>query len=220
MKREQGLCDFVAAVAFGVVIACLLAILAGCDQSSTSPIYHRNVRVNITPPPLWIPQDLRQKNYVRGGEGSCSHVGTHNVLIQCGLWKIVADWRRTAGGGDLITATEAAAHRYGLTTAKTTSGDVRFLLKCHLARTPAMIYYFRAHAVTFVRFSQDFKTVVLIEVNGKRPEIRIPVDRFVRNWNSYGRGYGFKGGVALSLSPIEHPPRPAFPPCAFVSTLF
>ncbi|HUU98007.1 MAG TPA: hypothetical protein VM487_19920 [Phycisphaerae bacterium] len=192
--------------------------LVGCDQANTpSQIYHRNARVNIEAPPLWIPPELRQKNYVRGGEGSCSHVGTHNVLIQCGLWRIVADWRRTAGGGDLITATEAAAHRYGLTTAKTTSGDVRFLLKCHMARIPAMIYYYRAHAVTFVRFSADFKYVVLIEVNGRRPEIQIPVDRFIANWNSYGRGYGFDGGVALSLSPIEHPPRPAFPPCA---TLF
>jgi hypothetical protein len=189
------------------VLACLLAILVGC--SSPNSVYHRNSRVNLSPPPLQIEPGLRQRNY----GPSCSHAATQNILARRGLWPIIRHWRNHHGGGAVVTNIDRIAKQYGLDVIQTTSGDVAFLVACHKQGLCAGLHFFPYHSVTFVRFSRDFKHVVVQEVNNPR-EIEVPTASFVRRWNYWGRKYGFKGGVAWTLDPQTHPIRPLMFPCA------
>lgn len=212
MSRSLILPRLVAACAGLILGSCLLAVLAGCVPIS-GPIaagtIHGNRRVRVAVPDCWVPPAARASNY---GGGSCAYAATETALRQQGL-ESVADYLRSHYSGEaFLESVEAALRACDVPYVSTSRSELAVLRLAHRNRVPAMLFYYRNHAVTFVRFDQrgGKRYVVLVDNNTPHRENWEPMGEFMLRWAAYGRGYGYAGGVALVvLSPGE----PPMPPC-------
>ena len=211
MKREQGLCDFVAAVAFGVVIASLLMLLMGCevriedtpcDQQQTCPDGRCPDKYNPGPVNR-LEKALQTENYAGG---SCAHAATIDSLMAQGRADLAARWRASYSGGASLGTLRSAADRLNVDYAYTSSGDMGFLDWCSRTRRPACIFYYTRHAITFVGFEGGM--AILLDNNKPGKEIRVGRAEFKREWDAYGRSYGHTGGVAFAAVYSPAPPPP------------
>lgn len=140
-----------------------------------------------------IPEEIRQKNY---GGGSCLYAGLITPLEHMGE-KELANRIRKYKGGQHVDGLSRICEAEGIRFVATSDGDENLLEWCSRTRRMATIHYFPVHAVTFCGYENG--EAVLIDNNKVRADIRIPKDRFIRDWHGYG---------GCALIPIYSPAPP------------
>lgn len=171
-----------------------------CPRADHGPGAHATYR----PGPIQrLETALQTRNYAGG---SCAHASMINSLIAQGKENLAKRWRSQYSGGAGVTTIRTAGDQLGVRYAFTTAGDPAFLDWCSRTRRPACIFYFTAHAITFLGFERG--DAVLIDNNRPGQEIRVPRPVFLAKWNGYGRSYGHRGGVAFAAVYTPAPPLP------------
>ena len=104
--------------------------------------------------------------------------------------------------GQIAAANEFAdiVQRMGGTTYGTANGDARVLDRCIQERRGAVIFYYPNHSIMLVHI--DAEQAIVLDNNRINEFIRIPRERFIREWQGYG-------GVAVV--PVIGSPRPPQP---------
>lgn len=195
-------------------LSCLFALMfaagplcfVGCDAA----IDETDAMPNVPYPTVWAreipamnpPYEMRQKNWVRNGSGSCFHASIISVMRWQSLNELADYWRRTYGSGEYAENLCKKLEREQVRFAATLNGDVAFLEWCTRTRRGAAIPYFPKHAVTLVELNEH--QAVLLDNNHTEKYIPIPRETFIRNWRD------LYGGCAITV--VYAPPAPLLHP--------
>ena len=186
---------------FALIFAASPFCFVGCDDAAdveaVADVPYRTFAAREIPA-MNPPYEMRQKNWIRNGRGSCFHASAISVMRWQGQNELADYWRRTYGGGEYAENLCAKLDREQVRFAATLNGDVGFLEWCTRTRRGAAIPYFDSHAVTLVELNE--REALLLDNNRTERYIRIPRDTFISNWR------GRYGGCAITL--VYAPPAP------------
>lgn len=159
-----------------------------------------------------VPADLRQRNWTRGGEGSCVHASTITALNWLNEYDTAKQWRQAYGGGETATGIMTKLRAAGYQFVATTDADPRVLDIATATRRGAIIWFFSRHCVFFAGWADIDGRPHALLIDNNRPEhvIKIPRESFVERW----RGYGGFAAVITSESPTPPLPFPAYRPAS------
>lgn len=183
------------------------AAAAGC---ASSPPEVRPIRPPSPEVPVVnLPEDLRQENWTRRGEGSCVHASTVSSFNWLGWFERARRWHSRYGGGETATGHQRKLAAEGIPFVSTERGDASVLDYATRTRRPAVIWFFANHSITFCGFSrirgEDY--ALLLDNNRTAQFLRIRRETFLRRW----RGYGGYACVPLGV-PTPPLPFPAYLP--------
>lgn len=157
------------------------------------------VKPETDPFPANIPYELRQKNWVRHGSGSCFHASIIVALRWCNNINTAKVWPTKYGGGEYTTRLSRRLTAEGVTHIMTDRGDPAVLEYASETGRAAAITYFPRHAITFCGFvmKDGHEYSVVLDNNRIQNFIWIPKNEFIRKWKNYGGG---------ALVPLNNPP--------------
>ncbi len=193
-----------------VAASVLFALLTSGCVTMPPPICVTPPPAREFPPAVNLPVAMRQTNWLHQGQGSCviasliSHVRWQNDE------NVAQRLRRGYGGGQTANSIQLICRKERLQFEANEAGDVEFLKWASRTRRGAIIWYGRAHCMTFCGFGiKNGDTVaVVLDNNRIKTPIAVPVNDFVRNW----RGFG---GFALTVlgAPAPEPFYDRWYPC-------
>lgn len=216
-------------ISWVLILACpAVFLLIGCEsihiETPQKPRQEQPADLPYTDPPCpdgkcpyqagpiqHLERELRTPNY--GDDGSCGYAAMQDVLIVQGKDWIARQVGRRYYGGMSVGDAKTMLRRLDLQYACTTTGETEFLEWCSRTRRPACIFYDYVtsrrrgrHAVTFCGFEAG--NAVLIDNNATAREKRVPKAYFLKKWQSDGRSYGHRGGIAFTVVGTPAPPAP------------
>lgn len=188
--------------------AALVLVVVGCS----SPRVVQLPTPRPERPTTNLPHQLRQRNWVRWGEGSCVHASSIAGFNWANEYKLASYWRRKYGGGETATSIVNKYRSERIPVRFTRTGDPSVLHFAHNSRRGAVVFFFTSHAVWFCGFETDPRigqVAVLLDNNRTDQFLRIPYQQFLRRWKGYG---GF--ALVPLLDPSPPIPSPAYIPRA------
>ncbi|TWU66434.1 hypothetical protein V7x_20000 [Crateriforma conspicua] len=183
----------------------LALLMCGCKSADLS-VATLPLRDLLEIPGANLPVSMRYRNWTDArGSGSCviaSAAYNHNWA---GDPETARDWRRRYAGGQTETSIRAKHDAAQIPYYFTRSANAGFLDWVSRTRRSALIWFYPRHCVNFAGFSKDpmrptdpNEYAWLCDNNRPMQFIRVPKERFLREWAGYG-------GFALAR---ESPPLP------------
>lgn len=191
-----------------IIVVALIVVTIGCIEP---PLQVRRVAwPAIEQPPVNLPQQLRQRNWVARGEsgkpeGSCVHASLVMLLNWHNRVTEALRWKATYGGGEYATELEARlrAAKIGYRSTRTASSE--FLDYVSETRKGALLWWKPNHCCLFAGWVKRDGVWYAAIIDNNYPERFELTERsqFLRLWQSYG-------GYALTITspptiPIPYP---------------
>jgi hypothetical protein len=147
-----------------------------------------------------VPVELRQKNWMFEGQGSCAHASVVTALKFLNMEEMAEWWRASYGGGEYFSRLTERLDAAGLDFVATDEGDERVLLYAARNRLVVVLPYKPSHAINLVEYNAS--GVTLIDNNSPGQLEFVPRAEFVSRWKQEF------GGVAIVIIGIPCPPWP------------
>lgn len=147
-----------------------------------------------------VPVELRQKNWLHQGEGSCAHASTIVALRWINLPEMADWWKTNYGGGEYFSRLTERMDSAGLRYVATEDGDFRVLEYAARNRLVVVLPYKPAHAINLVDLTPTH--AVLLDNNRPGEYEYVPRAEFDARWTQEF------GGVAICLIGTPAPPWP------------
>ena len=171
-----------------LILILLVLFVAGCGELTVSRQPAKEY------PTVNVPRELRQSNW----GGSCVHATLVSLLRWQGQCETADWWRRTHGGGEVLSSISRQMDAAGVRYASTWHGDVRFLeWACETRRGAGISIRKGKHMVALVYLDDEWAAIL---DNKDVSQYRwIPRDELIAEWHRSKR---------WAITPVYSPAAP------------
>lgn len=169
-----------------LLLVCLLSV--GCTRGIT-------VGKNDPPEPRLefpqsrLPEEMRFRNWVVNGEGSCAVASSTYILSYLGHHEKSKWLRRNRGGGQTETSLRKIFDEIQLNYEYTSKGNPQFLERMSADRRPCTIWWKPYHSCVFVSAEnvEGYGKCAIVWDNNSPSKYEVyEWNKFVRAWRGYG----------------------------------